>query len=107
MKPAADRLAVHLADTQFVTPTIPVVHNVTGKPESSPDVIRSLMVEQIYSPVGWVACVQALADKGISQVVECGPGKVLAGLVKRINKEILVESTDSCAALSQTIQNHS
>lgn len=107
MKPAADRLSVHLADTQFVTPTIPVVHNVTGKPESSPDVIRSLMVEQIYSPVGWVACVQALADKGVSQVVECGPGKVLAGLVKRINKEILVESTDSCAALSQTIQNHS
>lgn len=107
MKPAAERLAAHLAETQFQAPTIPVVHNVTAKPESKPEAIRSLMVEQIYSPVGWVACVQTLANQGITRVVECGPGKVLAGLVKRINKELVVESTDSGEALAQTIQNHS
>ena len=96
-----------MADTQFLAPTIPVVHNVTAKPESNPDAIRNLMVEQIYSPVGWVACVQTLADQGITHVVECGPGKILAGLVKRINKEISVENVDNREALAQTIQNRS
>lgn len=107
MKPAAERLATHLASTQFQVPVIPVVHNVTAKSESDPEAIRNLMVEQIYSPVGWVACVQTLADQGIAQVVECGSGKVLAGLVKRINKELSVESTDNGDALTQVIQNHS
>lgn len=107
MKPAAERLSVHLAETQFQKPAIPVVHNVTSKSESDPAAIRNLMVEQIYSPVGWVACVQTLIEQGITQVVECGPGKVLAGLVKRINKELAVESTDNSGALALTIENHS
>ena len=107
MKPAAERLAVHLAETQFQNPAIPVVHNVTAKSERRPETIRNLMVEQIFSPVGWVACVQTLTEQGITQVVECGPGKVLAGLVKRISKELVVEGTDNSAALALTIQNHS
>lgn len=107
MKPAAERLAEHLADTHFEAPAIPVVHNVTAKTEIDPATIRNLMVEQIYSPVGWVACVQTLAGHGAARVVECGPGKVLAGLVKRINKELVVDSTDSADALTQAIQNHS
>lgn len=107
MRPAAERLAVHLVDTQFQAPVIPVVHNVTGQTETDPDAIRSLMVEQIYSPVGWVACIQTLAEQGVTRVVECGPGKVLAGLAKRINKELLVEATDNGDVLAQAIQSHS
>lgn len=107
MKPAAQRLAADMTSVDFRSPAIPVVHNVTAKTESGADAIRKLMVEQIYSPVGWVACVQSLADQGITQVVECGPGKVLAGLVKRINKELSVLSTDNAEALAQAVLSHS
>lgn len=107
MQPAAERLAEHLTDTVFSAPSIPVVHNVTAGPEANPDAIRKLMVEQIYSPVGWVACMQFLASQGINDVVECGPGKVLAGLAKRINKELSAVATDNCDALTQVIQSHS
>lgn len=107
MRPAAERLAEHLTDTVFSAPSIPVVHNVTAGPEANPDAIRKLMVEQIYSPVGWVACMQFLASQGINDVVECGPGKVLAGLAKRINKELSAVATDNCDALTQVIQSHS
>lgn len=107
MKPAAQRLATDMASADFRSPAIPVVHNVTAQTEPGADAIRKLMVEQIYSPVGWVACVQTLADQGITQVVECGPGKVLAGLVKRINKELSVLSTDNAEALAQAVLSHS
>lgn len=107
MKPAAQRLAEHMASINFRPPSIPVVHNVTAKTEAGAEAIRKLMVEQIYSPVGWVACVQTLVGSGISNVVECGPGKVLAGLVKRINKELSVQGTDNCEALVQVVQSRS
>ncbi|MBC6904874.1 [acyl-carrier-protein] S-malonyltransferase [Saccharophagus sp. K07] len=104
MRPAAERLASHLAETTFNAPAIPVVHNVTAKTEQDPAIIRNLMVEQIYSPVGWVACVNSLKASGVTSVVECGPGKVLSGLVKRIDKELSTDSTDSVDALTQVIQ---
>jgi [acyl-carrier-protein] S-malonyltransferase len=107
MQPAAQRLAEDMASVNFRSPNIPVVHNVTAKVEPQAEAIRTLMVEQIYSPVGWVACVETLANQGIANVVECGPGKVLAGLVKRINKELSVSSTDNAEALAQVIQSHS
>jgi [acyl-carrier-protein] S-malonyltransferase len=107
MQPAAQRLAEDMASVNFRSPNIPVVHNVTAKVEPQAEPIRTLMVEQIYSPVGWVACVETLANQGIANVVECGPGKVLAGLVKRINKELSVSSTDNAEALAQVIQSHS
>lgn len=88
MKPAADRLAEQIEATSFQAPATPVVHNVHAQTESDPAKIKALMIEQIYSPVLWVDCVKAMKEAGIEQAVECGPGKVLAGLVKRINKSI-------------------
>ncbi len=86
MRPAADRLAEHIEATDFFTPHIPVVHNVHARTEGDPEQIKKLMIEQIYRPVLWVDCVRTLLDAGITRTVECGPGKVLSGLVKRIAK---------------------
>ncbi len=88
MKPAGEQLERAMADLHFASPTIPVVHNVHAKSESSPAAIRSLMVQQIYSPVRWTGCVQAIAGQGVSSVVECGPGRVLSGLNRRIDKSL-------------------
>lgn len=103
MKPAAEKLADHIDSTVFNTPEIPVVHNVTAATEASADRIKALMVEQIYAPVRWVDCVNTMVGEGASNFVEAGPGKVLGGLIKRINKQTSSVSTDSVAALEQSI----
>ncbi len=101
MRPAAERLAEQIAATSFAVPNIPVVHNVTADVEMNPEKIKALMIEQIFSPVRWVECVNTLATKGVSLTLECGPGKVLSGLNKRINAElntISVEKPDELTA---------
>lgn len=105
MRPAADRLAGHIEKTEFQIPQIPVVHNVHAHTEQDPKIIKSLMVQQIYSPVAWVSCVNFLETAGIQEVVEVGPGKVLSGLVKRINKNMLIKSSDSVDQLEQLLQS--
>jgi [acyl-carrier-protein] S-malonyltransferase len=100
LKPAADRLAADMENIAFHPPLIPVVHNVTAKVEMDPQHIKRLMIEQIYHPVLWVDCVNALLDQGVTRMVECGPGKVLAGLVKRINNTVTVSSSDTPDAMS-------
>jgi [acyl-carrier-protein] S-malonyltransferase len=87
MAPAAEKLAGILAGVQFATPSIPVVSNVTGQPHTTPDEIRRLMVRQVTSSVQWVSSVRWMQGQGVRGYVECGPGKVLTGLVKRIDKE--------------------
>jgi [acyl-carrier-protein] S-malonyltransferase len=105
MKPAADRLAEQINATEFNVPKIPVVHNVTAQTESNPEKIKALMIEQIYSAVRWVECVNTMGAAGITTTVECGPGKVLSGLNKRINSELTTlsiekpEEIDSVLAL--------
>jgi len=94
MRPAAERLAELIGSTEFRTPVIPVVHNVTAAIESNPEKIKALMIEQIYSPVRWVECVTTMAAKGITTTVECGPGKVLSGLNKRISAELTTFSVE-------------
>ncbi len=91
MKPAADKLKLILESISIQSPKIPVVHNVDVSTHSSPEVIRSLLVEQLYSPVRWSEGIRFMGDQGVGVFVECGPGKVLAGLNKRIlkNKQIL------------------
>jgi len=86
MRPAAEKLAPQIEATVFHAPEIPVIHNVHARPEANPQAIKQLMVEQIYSPVRWTACVQSMAADGVEQLLECGPGKVLAGLAKRIDR---------------------
>ncbi|RFA29969.1 [acyl-carrier-protein] S-malonyltransferase [Alkalilimnicola ehrlichii] len=84
MKPASERLAERLNNITVSAPTIPVVHNADVSKAGDADAVRERLVRQLYSPVRWVETIQGMASEGIEQVVECGPGKVLAGLNKRI-----------------------
>ncbi|MEH6582152.1 MAG: ACP S-malonyltransferase [Halioglobus sp.] len=102
MKPAGERLAVAIEAISIETPEIPVIHNVHARPESDPAQIRSLLVEQIYSPVQWTQCVQAMVERGVEQVVECGPGKVLSGLNRRIDKSLQSHSLEEPESLQQS-----
>ena len=88
MKPAADKLALKLADTVFATPQIPVVNNIDVSIETDVQRIRDALFRQAFGPVRWVECVQAIKARGITTVVECGPGKVLAGMTKRIDADM-------------------
>jgi [acyl-carrier-protein] S-malonyltransferase len=88
MKPAAEKLKAKLAETKFESPRIPVINNIEVKAESEPDRIRNALYEQAFGPVRWVECVQAIKARGISTIVECGPGKVLAGMARRIDAEL-------------------
>jgi [acyl-carrier-protein] S-malonyltransferase len=87
MKPAAERLKVRLAETQFATPKITVVNNIDVQSETDPAAIRDALYRQAFGPVRWVEIVQAIRARGVSHVIECGPGKVLAGMVKRIDAD--------------------
>ncbi len=84
LRPAAERLAKRLADVAFAAPGIPVLHNVDVAEHSEPEAIRLALAQQAANPVRWTATVQAMAAGGVTHVVECGPGKVLAGLTRRI-----------------------
>src|SRR5574340_65407 len=88
MKPAAEQLAARLADIPLRSPQIPVVHNVDVAAHREADAIRRVLKEQLYSPVRWSESVQFLASRQISKLIEFGPGRVLTGLTKRINKSV-------------------
>jgi len=88
MKPAAEKLREKLAATTLGTPTIPVVNNIDVTVETDTDRIRDALYRQAFGPVRWVECVQAIKARGVTTLVECGPGKVLAGMVKRIDAEL-------------------
>jgi [acyl-carrier-protein] S-malonyltransferase len=83
MKPAADRLAERLATVVLMKPAIPVVNNVDVACYDDPAQIRDALVRQAFNPVRWIEIMQSMADRGVSQVFECGPGKVLSGMAKR------------------------
>ena len=90
MHPAAEALRERLADVAFAAPRIPVVNNIDVAVQTDADAIRDALYRQAFGPVRWVEVVQALRARGLSHVVECGPGKVLAGMVKRIDAELQV-----------------
>jgi [acyl-carrier-protein] S-malonyltransferase len=85
MRPAADKLKDKLAATALAMPQIPVVNNIDVVVETDADRIRDALYRQAFGPVRWVECVQAIQARGIRTIVECGPGKVLAGMTKRID----------------------
>jgi [acyl-carrier-protein] S-malonyltransferase len=101
MKPAAEKLKERLAATAFAAPQIPVVNNIEAKVESDPERIRAALYEQAFGPVRWVECVRAIKARGITHVVECGPGKVLAGLCRRIDAEITGAALYDLATLAE------
>jgi [acyl-carrier-protein] S-malonyltransferase len=105
MLPAAEKLLAHLQGVTIATPTIPVLHNTDVESHAEPDSIRAALAKQLHTPVRWVETVQALNAAGVDRVIECGPGKVLAGLSKRIDDSMsalaLVDEASLQAALNQ------
>ena len=101
MRPAAERLKAALAGIELAAPRIPVVNNVDVALESDPERIRDALVRQAAGPVRWVECVQALRARGITHVIECGPGKALAGMTKRIDAELVGASLYDPATLAE------
>jgi [acyl-carrier-protein] S-malonyltransferase len=102
MRPAAERFAEAVNAIQWQQPSIPVVQNVNADISSDLTVLKQNLLAQLYSPVRWVESVQLLADKGVVQLVECGPGKVLAGLNKRCVKGIETYSLETPDAFAAT-----
>lgn len=103
MKGAADDLAKALDEVRFNDAVIPVVQNVTAQAEQNSDALKANLLRQLYSPVLWTDSVRTLTDNGVSQAVECGAGKVLAGLIKRIDKGLPVHSIENPDALAATL----
>ena len=102
MKPAAEKLRVALADVALAAPQIPVVNNVDVAVQQDADAIREALYRQAFGPVRWVECVQALKARGVTHIIECGPGKVLAGLTKRIDPELVGAALFDSATLAET-----
>ncbi|MFT3856773.1 MAG: ACP S-malonyltransferase [Aquabacterium sp.] len=102
MKPAADRLKEKLAATSFAAPQIDVINNVDVAVVSDADAIRDALYRQAFGPVRWVETVQAIKARGVTRVVECGPGKVLAGMVKRIDADLIAATVFDPASLLET-----
>jgi [acyl-carrier-protein] S-malonyltransferase len=105
LKPAALRLQEYLTQVPLTLPQIPVLHNATVASAGSLDALREVLVQQLYSPVRWTETINAFAQQGITQVLECGPGKVLAPLVKRINPEVQGAALNDKASLEGALQS--
>ena len=103
MRPAADNLAELVEATTFRAPQIKIIHNVNAQTEADPQAIKTLMLEQIYKPVLWVDCVNGLAAGGAEMLIECGPGRVLNGLSKRIDRNLKSLSTDDVDSLENAL----
>jgi [acyl-carrier-protein] S-malonyltransferase len=104
MKPAAEALRERLASVPLAAPRIPVVNNIDVAVETDPERIRAALVRQAAGPVRWVETVQALEARGVEAIVECGPGKVLAGMAKRIAPAVAAASLYDPATLAETRQ---
>jgi len=102
MRPAADELLAELESVTIYAPQIPVIHNASVSITSEPTEIRQLLAQQLYNPVRWVETVEWLASQGVDTLVECGPGKVLAGLCKRIDKSLQALTIFDSATLQKT-----
>ncbi len=101
MKPAAERLKEKLAATPFAVPAIPVINNIDVVAATDADAIRDALYRQAFGPVRWVETIQALKARGLTHVIECGPGKVLAGMVKRIDGDLVSATVLDPASLQE------
>lgn len=104
MKPAAEKLAIALESVEFKLPSISVINNVDVAIESDPIKIKDALVRQLFCPVRWTEIVEKMAEKGISLQVEAGPGKVLSGLVRRIDKSFTAQFINDCASLESSLK---
>lgn len=103
MQPAADKLADALAHLTLNTPAIPVINNVDVTAETDPEAIKKALVRQLFSPVRWTEIVEKMANDGVTFEIEMGPGKVLSGLVKRIDKRVDGVSINDSASLADAL----
>lgn len=103
MAPAAAQLTERLANIELTSPTTPVIHNVTAQTTSDITIIRELLAGQVQSPVQWVESVQYMVAQGVDTLIECGPGKVLAGLTKRIDKTLTALPIFDTASLEKAV----
>ena len=102
MEPAAQRLRSHLADLSLGAPQIPVINNIDVAQETDPARIRDALFRQAFGPVRWVETIQRMQQLGVSHVVECGPGKVLSGMVKRISPDLQSHALYDPVTLTET-----
>ena len=103
MKEAADKFQQRLTEIEFKTGTIPVLHNVDAESRSAADKIKVALTEQLYQPVQWTRCVQAMIKNGATLGIECGPGKVLTGLMKRIDRNFNCLALNDQASLEKIL----
>ncbi|HET9702040.1 MAG TPA: ACP S-malonyltransferase, partial [Burkholderiales bacterium] len=103
MTPAAERLRARLAQVPVAPPRVPVLHNADVKSHDDPAAIRDALVRQAFSPVRWTETIRAMADLGVTHVYECGPGKVLAGLTRRIVAGLQGGALADAASITQAI----
>jgi [acyl-carrier-protein] S-malonyltransferase len=104
LKPASDQLREYLASVEVQVPTIPVINNVDVAMVAEPAAIKDALVRQAAGAVRWVECVQAMAGQGVTHVIECGPGKVLVGLTKRIDSNLVGASIVDPASLDEALK---
>ena len=102
MKPAQERLAQDLKRLEFKEPAMPVVTNVDARATTAPDELRDALVRQVSAPVRWVDSMQLLIEQGIDTFVEAGPGKVLSGLMRQINRDVKMLNVEDAASLEAT-----
>ena len=103
MKPAAERLRAQLTHIQLHSPGIPLVNNIDVAQETDPERIKDALYRQAFGPVRWVETMQRMQQLGVSHVVECGPGKVLTGMVKRIAPELNANALFDPATLAEVM----
>ena len=103
MAPAADTFADALRNVAIAAPTVPVLHNVDTEPAAAADAIRTRLTAQLSKPVRWTACMRRMIERGVDNVAECGPGNVLAGLMKRIDKSIRVVSLGDPTSFTEAL----
>ncbi len=104
MSDAAQTLSEDMQEIEFRAPKVPVIHNLDAKPRENPEEIRKALVAQLHSPVLWVASIQYLMQSGIAAVIECGPGRVLTGLARRIDRSLSGASVHDSASLQQALE---
>ena len=102
MMPAADALRERLATLRLQVPRVPIVNNVDVAVQTEPQALRDALVRQAFGPVRWVEVMQALRARGLNHVIECGPGKVLAGIARRIDGEVVAGTVHDPASLAET-----
>lgn len=103
MQPAANQLAKALEATIIQEAKMPIIHNVDVTSYQHPQVIRDALIRQLYSPVRWVETIQLMAKQGITHIIECGPGKVLTGLIKRIDRNITTIAVNDSESLQKAL----